>query len=178
MPAKPSWYGRLDEIVALIEALPYPWVDRVTLQELLRVGPRRAQQIMRPIATALVWGGDFPNSMAARDDVLAHLRCLAAGDTAQYERNRRNKLAATIDALRTQAMAHPRVLVEAPVAVVNQRFADLSGVTVAPGMVSVVFTTPAEALQKLLALAMAIGNDFAGFEAMIAPLSPYVPPRT
>ena len=163
MPAKPSWYGRLDEILALIEAQPYPFIDRRTVELLLRVGRRRAQQIMRPACH----GAYSPfYGLADKQKLIEHLRRLAAGDTAQYERNRRNKLAATIDALRNQAMAHPRVLVEALVTVVNQRFADLEGVTVAPGTISVAFVTPAEALQKLLALAMAIGNDFAGFEAM------------
>ena len=35
MPAKPAWYGRLDEIVAELEALPCPWITRNTVEFLL-----------------------------------------------------------------------------------------------------------------------------------------------
>jgi hypothetical protein len=37
-------------------------------------------------------------------------------------------------------------------------------VAVGPGRITVEFGEPREALEKLLALAMAIGNDFEGFE--------------
>jgi hypothetical protein len=57
------------------------------------------------------------------------------------------------------------VLVEAPAAIVDQELATLpQGVELGPGVVSVRFNTSQEALEKLLALAMAIGRDFAEFE--------------
>ena len=48
MPDKPTWCGRLDEIASELRALPDSWVDRGTLQNLLGVGDRRAQQILAP----------------------------------------------------------------------------------------------------------------------------------
>jgi hypothetical protein len=92
---------------------------------------------------------------------------LAAGDEAHYERRRRQKLAQVLEGLRQAALSQPRVLVEAPTTVVHQDFADLpDGVSVTPGAISITFSTPNEALQRLLALAMAIGNDFNEFERM------------
>lgn len=161
MPDKPTWYGRLDEVIAELAALPWPWIDRETLQSLLRVGPRRAQQIMRPCVARQIGA----NSVAGRDELIAHLKRLAAGDEAHYERRRRQRLAQALDGLRQAALAQPKVLVEAPMAVLGQHFANLpDGVSVKPGAISVTFSSPNEALQRLLALAMAIGNDFSEFE--------------
>ena len=49
MPDKPIWYDRLEEAIGQIEALPYPWVDRATIESVLGVGRRRAQQILQPL---------------------------------------------------------------------------------------------------------------------------------
>ena len=77
------------------------------------------------------------------------------------------KLAQVLERLRQEALAQPKVLVEAPTAVVNQEFASLpDGVSVSPGAISITFSSPNEALQRLLALAMAIGNNFSEFERM------------
>ena len=62
------------------------------------------------------------------------------------------------------------MLVEAPVRILAQQFASLpDGVTLEPGQITVRFAAPREALEKLLALAMAIGNDFARFENLVGP---------
>jgi hypothetical protein len=165
VPDKPTWYGRLDQIIAELGDLPWPWVDRETLQSLLQVGPRRAQQILRPCVTRQVGA----NGVAGREELIAHLRRLAAGDEAHYERRRRQRLAQVLERLRQEALAQPKVLVEAPTTVLNQEFANLpDGVSVSPGAISITFSSPSEALQRLLALAMAIGNDFNEFERMAA----------
>jgi hypothetical protein len=113
--------------------------------------------------------------VAGRDEMIAHLKRLAAGDQAHYERRRRQKLALVLDGLRRAALIQPKVLVEAPTTVLNQQFADLpDGVSIAPGAISISFSSPSEALQSLLALAMAIGNDFTEFERMAVVTTPGV----
>ena len=108
--------------------------------------------------------------MAGREELIAHLRRLATGDEAQYERRRRQRLAQVLEGLRQAALAQPKVLVEAPTTVLNQEFANLpDGVSVSPGAISITFSSPSEALQRLLALAMAIGNDFNEFERQAEP---------
>jgi hypothetical protein len=107
------------------------------------------------------------NGVADRDELIAHLKRLAAGDEAHYERRRRQRLAQVLEGLRQERLAQPKVLVEAPVTVRSQQFANLpNGVSISRGAISITFSTPNEALQKLLALAMAIGNDFNQFERM------------
>jgi hypothetical protein len=59
-------------------------------------------------------------------------------------------------------------LVEAPVQVINQEFDDLPpGVHMEGGRITVEFDQPQQALEKLLALAMAIRNDFERFERQV-----------
>jgi hypothetical protein len=154
------WYNRLAAIEQL-EALPSPWVDRATLEFTLGVGRRRAQQILQPLVRHTIG----KNGLADRDELIRHLRTVAAGESASYENQRRQAFARQFGAI-----CHDRrtsVIVAAPSAVVNQEFDDLpAGVTVAPGHISVQFSTPTEALQKLLALAMAIRNDAMRFERL------------
>lgn len=165
MPAKPLWYNRIDQIILELQALPGPWVDRRTVEDLLGVGSRRAQQIMAPCIAATIGNA----SVAGRDSLVAHLERLASGDDAEYERRRRQRFAETYARLRDERLNQPQVLVPAPPSIERLRFADLPlGVEVAAGRITVTFTEPNEALEKLLALAMAIGNDREHFEEMVA----------
>jgi hypothetical protein len=161
MPAKPAWYSKINDIVRELDVLPRPFVDRATVEFLLGVGRRRAQQIMAPSITDRVG----TNGLADRNLLIARLRRLAHGDDAYYEVERRRKVARAIDRLRQERLDQPQLLVEAPVTVVNQELEYLPpGVRLEPGRVTVEFEEPREALEKFLALAMAIGNDFDRFE--------------
>ena len=166
MPDKPTWCGHLDEITRRLLALPDPWVDRAMIEEFLGIGRRRAQQIMAPCVSRQVGA----NGLADRRVLLDHLRRLAARETTgQYERQRRRRLAGHLDEWRRALLEQPRVLVEAPLFIVNSSLDSLpAGVSVNRGQISVRFETAAEALEKLLALAMAIGNDQDRFERIAA----------
>jgi hypothetical protein len=166
MPDKPVWYDRLTEAEAQIAALPSPWVDRKTLESVLGVGRRRAQQILQPLVRFTIG----KNGLAIKEDVIAYLHQLAQGDAASFERQRRDRLAALIDTWHREAQEQPRVLVEAPDGIVNQEINSLpEGVRLAPGRILIEgFTTPDEAKQQLLALIMAIGNDPEEFDNRIA----------
>lgn len=164
MPDKPTWCGHLEEAIAELRALPYPWVDRRTVERVLRVRRRRAQQILEPCVRQQAGS----NSVAEREELITHLRRLAAGETIEYERRRRQRFAETIRDLNRTWTQQTKMLVEAPTAIVNQELADLpSGVKLEPGRLTVEFTTAVEALEKLLALAMAAGNDMDGFERIV-----------
>jgi hypothetical protein len=161
VPAKPAWYSKIDRIIRELEALPRPFVDRATVEFVLGVGRRRAQQILAPCVNDRVGA----NGLADRDRLIGHLRSLADGDEIHYEVERRRKVADALSRLRTERLEQPRLLVEAPVEVVSQGFEKLpSGVRLEAGRITVEFREPREALEKLLALAMAIGNDFERFE--------------
>lgn len=161
MPAKPAWYGKLDDVIRQLEALPRPFVDRPTLEFLLGVGRRRAQQIMAPCITERVGA----SGLVDRGALIGRLRQLARGDDGYYEIQRQRRVARTLERLRQERLERPQLLVEAPAAAVQQEFEFLPpGIRLEPGRVTVEFTEPREALEKFLALAMAISNDFERFE--------------
>lgn len=161
MPAKPAWFSRIDDVVRELEKLPRSFVDRATVEFLLGVGRRRAQQIMAPCITDRVG----TNGLADRQALIARLRQLAGGDSGYYERQRRHKLGEVLARLRQERLERPQLMVEAPVQVVTQEFEDLpDGVELEPGRIIIRFEEPQEALEKLLALAMAISNDLGRFE--------------
>ncbi len=165
MPDKPIWYTRLEAAIEHLEALPFPWVDRAALERALGVGRRRAQQILQPLVRQTIG----KNGLANRDEVIRHLRALAAGEAVSFEVERRERLHSILNQLYRERKEQPRVLVEAPAAVVNQEFDALpSGIHLSPGRIVLDgFSTPVEAKQKLLALIMAMGNDPDGFDARI-----------
>ena len=161
MPAKPAWYGKLDDVIRQLEALPRPFVDRPTLEFLLGVGRRRAQQIMAPCITERVGASGLVDCGA----LIGRLRQLARGDDGYYEIQRQRRVARTLERLRQERLERPQLLVEAPAAAVQQEFEFLPpGIRLEAGRVTVEFTEPREALEKFLALAMAISNDFERFE--------------
>ena len=161
MPAKPAWYNRINDIVRELHSLPRPFVDRATVEFLLGVGRRRAQQILAPCITHRVGS----NGLADRDALIAHLRRLAEGDDGYYERQRRRNLAEILAKLHKDRLERPQLLVEAPLQILTQELDNLpDGVRLEPGRITVTFDQPRQALEKLLALAMAISNDFDLFE--------------
>jgi hypothetical protein len=164
MPDKPLWCARLEEIGQELGGLADPWVDRSILEQALGIGRRRAQQILAPCVTRQIGR----NGLARREAVLEHLRRLSAGEQQHYEWRRRRRLAGYLEGLRQARLRQPPVLVEAPASVLGQKLDDLpGGVAVAPGQITVRFQTATEALEKLLALAMAIGNDRERFEQAV-----------
>jgi hypothetical protein len=170
VPAKPVWCSRINEILRELQALPRPLVDRATVEALLGVGRRRAQQILAPCVTDRVGA----SGLADRDALIAHLRRLAGGDDGFYERRRRRKLAEILAELHKDRLERPQLLVEAPVQILQQEFENLpEGIRLESGRITVTFDQAQQALEKLLALAMAIGNDFDRFERQVA-----VGPRT
>ena len=160
MPDKPSWTAMLEKAIAQLEALPCPDVDSQLLAELLDLRRRRAQQILRPLVSRTVGR----SGLASKEAVIRHLRLLVSGDVAEAEKQRRKRFYAQLVQARA-ATQQPKILVEAPVTVVNQQLENLpAGVSLAPGRIVLeAFETIEEAQQKILALIMAMGNDPEGF---------------
>jgi len=165
VPAKPIWYRNLAYVIEVLRKQPLPYVDRTTVEFLLGVSRRRAQQIMAPCVLERRPG---VNGLADRAALITRLEQIAEGDEGAYEIERRRKVASLINNLRQQRITQPQLLVEAPTVVLNQEFENLpTGVRLEPGCITVEFDEPQQGLEKLLALAMAISNDFDLFERCV-----------
>jgi hypothetical protein len=169
MPDKPLWLERLPHVIHTLEHRAEVWVDRATLESLLGVGRRRAQQLLAQIPSQRVGASVLAN----RSDVVAHLKEVAAGREAYYEQRRRKRLWGQLDKARREWTEQPPVLVEVPRSQLRRielhDFAALpEGVELAPGSITVRFRDPDDALQKLMALAMAIGRNRTAFEERVA----------
>ena len=110
--------------------------------------------------------------VAHRTHVIAHLKKIAAGEEAYYEDRRRKQLWAHLEQPRRAWIEQPPVLVEVPDAEVRRvelhDFDGLpEGVELAPGSITVSFREPDEALQKLMALALAISQNRDAFDERV-----------
>jgi hypothetical protein len=164
MPDKPTWVASLDRAIEKLLALPCPEVDSGLLAEVLSLKRRRAQQILQPLVGRTVGR----SSLVPKEAVIRHLRSLVSGEVAEAEKRRKVRLYAQLAEART-AVLQPKILVEAPFAVVNQQLEKLpTGVSLVPGRILLEgFTTVEEAQQKILALIMALGNDPEGFAELV-----------
>ena len=169
MPDKPLWLDRLPEAIAQLEQSPEPWVDRPTLESLLGVGRRRAQQLLASMAQRRVG----TSLVAQRSEVVAHLKRIAAQEAAYFEERRRQQLWTHLSEARRQWIQRPPVLVEVSNAQIRRvelhDFEGLpGGVELAPGSITLRFSDPDEALRKLMALAMAISQNRQAFDERVS----------
>ncbi len=169
MPDKPLWLDRLPEALRQLQLRTEPWVDRPALESLLGVGRRRAQQLLAPVAKRRIG----TSVVAHNADLIAHLKRIAAGQEAYYEERRRKQLWQHLGHARQEWVRQPPVLVEVSQAQIRQiEMLDFDGlppgVELAPGSITVSFGEPDEALQKLMALAMAISLNRRAFDQRVA----------
>ncbi len=172
MPDKPLWLACVPTAIRELETNSDPWIDRARLQSLLRIGRRRAQQLLASVARRRVGA----SLLAHRDDVVALIRRMAAGEQGYYDERRRQELWTELSQVRQQWLEQAPVMVEVPNAAVRRvellDFEGLpEGVELAPGNITVRFSTPDEALEKLLALAMAVSRNRPAFEERVAVVS-------
>jgi hypothetical protein len=114
-------------------------------------------------------GSSVAAALPTQDEFIAHVQRLAAGEASGCERQRRRKLAERPETLRRARKEQPVLLVEAPVSVMSQQMENLpEGVVLRPGEILINFDMPNQALEKLPALAMAVGNDQIEFERIVA----------
>ena len=168
MPDKPLWLDRLPDAIRQLQQNAEAWVDRPTLEQLLGIGRRRAQQLLAPVATRRVG----TSVVADRTAVIEHLTRIAAREEFHYDERRRQQLWTHLSEARRDWMERPPVLVEVPNAQVRRvevhDFDGLpAGVDLGPGRITVEFGSPDEALQKLMALARAISRNREAFDGLV-----------
>lgn len=93
---KPQWLLRIPQIRAEISALAVPVVDRAVIEGIFRVRRRRAIESMHGFRGYQA-GRTF---LVDREDLLAHVTAIEAGDDYVHETHRREQLAARVERMR------------------------------------------------------------------------------
>lgn len=165
MPRHTEWIQHLPQAITELRALPSPTIDRRTLQSLLHISPRHAIRILSFLG-AYSAGKSL---LIERETLIQRLETVAATSPVQWEQRRHERVGQHLDRYRKEQHARTRKI-QVPSTVAATRIASLPpGVSILPGTLSIGFASAEDLLAKLFALAQAISNDYAAFEAAIAP---------
>ena len=160
MPAKAQWLLRVPEILAELDALDVPVLDRAVCERLFRLRRRRAIDLIRCFGGYQA-GRTF---LVDRPKLVAQLEQIRDSPDFKMEWRRKERLAERLDAIR-RLQTGARVAIAVEPETLRQRLPDLpDGVGLSPGALHIQFQSAEELLSKLFALAQAIANDYEAFE--------------
>src|SRR3954464_8831364 len=101
MPARALWLLQIPDILAMLETLELPVVDRSVIERLFGLRRRRAIELLHRFGGYQA-GRTF---LVDRRLLIEHLRRLADGEEFQRETGRKERLDHTLDQLRRQQSA-------------------------------------------------------------------------
>jgi hypothetical protein len=159
VPANPTWFQELTEIVAALEALPSPWIDRSVFETLFRVKRRRAHQLMEQFGAVLV-GKRY---LIERDRLVKALSRVRDGDRFGREIRRRDRFEILVEQLRKDQAARRVVIPGARATVPDLGLP--SSVTLREGLLEIRFRGAEDLLGQLYQLAQAIAADYERYAA-------------
>jgi hypothetical protein len=167
MPAQPLWLDRLPEILNQVAAPDAPlWWDRAAVEKLFGLRRRRAISLLHQMGAAYVG----KNLAIERSALRRFLEQPRRQDAYQEEQTRSAQVATRLGQARQQQHAR-RIRIATPAAPERLDFAGLpAGIDLQRRQLTIAYETPAELLEKLVALAQALLNDYETFEAQLAPL--------
>ena len=163
MPAQPTWFHRLEEILEELRTLEISHLDRLAIQKLFRVHERRARQLMAGLPALRVG-----NAVAVeRHGLIARLENTVAGDRFQWEMTRRARLVDDLDRTRRQLAAR-RVRIPAAADVRDRSVRELGGgIDLRPGELRIEFYGAEDLAAKLFEVSQAMANDWQAFERAV-----------
>jgi hypothetical protein len=161
VPDQPSWIERVPEILATLESSgALPFLDRPAVEVLFGLRRRQAIELLHRVGGYQV-GKTF---LAPREAVVHFLRDPQRWSASAAERGRFERVRSVLGAAR-QELDRRRIAIPARAEILRLELSGLpAGIRLEPGKLTVDFGTPAELLEKLFALAQAVGNDYETFE--------------
>jgi hypothetical protein len=159
VPAQPTWFHWLEQILNDLRAMEDSYLDRLAVEKLFGVRQRRARQIMAGLP-----GLQVGNAFAVeRQALLARLETIAAGERFQWEITRRARLAEDLDRTRRQ-LAGRRVYIPAAADVQEKSMSKLdSAIELRAGELRIQFQGAEDLAAKLFELSQAMANDWHAF---------------
>jgi len=163
MPAKPVWMHRIGDIIADLETLAVPVLDRPAVERMFSLRRRSAIDLMNRFG-AYQAGKSL---VVGRQDLLISLQAIGGTAGAAQEVHRRRRIGDALDeAHRHRAAAEVRIRVQPTV--FGARLDGLpAGVEIGPRALKIDYTSGQELLQKLFELGQAISNDYERFEEIM-----------
>ena len=175
MPRKPQHWLHLHDALGAVERLDAVWVDRACLQEVLDCSQTEAWRILKKLGAEPGPGGAL---VIEREVFLERVRTYLEDPRVSFERRRRERLEAALDALnpRTRARLVKVVGEERPAEaaqLLSSRFDHLpEGVELTPHSLHIEFRGREEFLERLGALIFALENDTQRMLAFIDSVDP------
>jgi hypothetical protein len=161
MPDQPSWIDRVPEILEVLESPNAPaLLDRPAVEALFRLRRRQAIQLLGRLGGYKV-GKTF---LVPREAAIRFLRDPRRWSAAALERGRFERVRVALGEAR-QELDQRRISIPARQETFRLEFSGLpAGIQFETGKLTVLFDNPAELLERLFALAQALGNDYDTFE--------------
>jgi hypothetical protein len=159
MPAQPTWFHRLEKILAELRGLGTDYLDRQTVERIFGVRERRARQLITGLPCIQVG-----NAVAvSRSALIERLETTKVGDRFQWEIVRRTRVAVSLEKLRNNFAAR-QVQVPVPADARDRLFDDLSPeIEFRPGELRIRFAGAKDLAAKLFELSQAMANDWSSF---------------
>jgi hypothetical protein len=161
MPAQPSWYTRIPEILRQLDAEGSPpFLDRPAIERLFRVGRRQAIRLMGVLNGYQV-GKTFLVDGQSLRRFLAEIERTGAGAQA---RARKERVLTALNEVANHAAAQ-RVQIHTAPTVLQRRVADLPQAIelIEPGRLLIHYKGAEDLLSRIVELAAAATNDFPAF---------------
>jgi hypothetical protein len=160
MPAKPRWWRHIAEIRSMLDDTRLPVIDRASVERLFGLERRQAIELMHRFGGYQA-GRTF---LIGREQLIGELDSIASTGEYQQEAARRERLVASMEAVRrTRRTEAVRIPVSPEV--FDSRIQSLEpAVQLTAGKLAIEFAGPEDLLGKLFALAQAVANDYAAFE--------------
>jgi hypothetical protein len=157
MPAQPSWYVRVPEILAALRVPDSPpFLDRPAFERLFQVRRRQAIRLLVQCDGYQV-GKTF---LAGRESVISFLESVRQSGEADVARGRRVRVGAAINnAVNQLTASQPRVKPGPALGGSLHPGIEFP----APGKVQISFSDATDLLTRIVELASFAANDFSGF---------------
>ena len=160
MPAKPSWFMRIPEILDQLKQLDTPVLDRHMCELLFGVRRRRTIELMQRFDGYLAGN----TIVLDRGELIASLEDLLGSSEVRCERKRKQKLGQRLTQLHRWRSAVAVTLPVSAKACKPDRHASLpDGVTILDGRLSVAFSSADQLFARLYELALIAVDDFDAF---------------
>lgn len=160
MPARPKWLMRIPDAVRQLEQLERDIITRRDVQKLFGVSKSMANTLM-----LRDFGAERTSHLLTvpRTRLLSALKRRTRGREFQREETRQEKLYTELHNARIAS-----VRVRLPATSLSRKLRNLpDGVTVGATRITVDYTAPRQAIERLIGLAHALGNDYDEFEKLV-----------